>query len=95
MNEVIVKLEDGKYLHMQFGESEFTHEGCDMYVDFTLYDPDKSEVDGGQMDFNSGECDYESILDTINDTIAFALVVSENDKLPLYEITNLSLEDDF
>ena len=89
MDEVVIQLEDGRYLAMWFSDNEAATEGCDACVGYTLYDDNKSEIDGGEMDYNEYIASYNSIFDAIPDVIEFA-----TDEMLEYEMTRL-LTDDF
>ena len=88
MNEVVIKLENGCYLAMQFSMNSAVSEGCDACIDYTLYDSDKNEIDGGNMDYNEYKAGYKHIIDAIPDVIEFA-----TDELLDYEMTGLLIED--
>lgn len=45
-------LATGEFLEYSFAECDFYTEGCDSAIDYTLYDGNYEEKDGGQMDYN-------------------------------------------
>lgn len=88
MDEVVIKLEDGRYLAMWFSMNAAAAEGCDACIGYGLYDADKNELDGGEMDYNEYKAGYDHITDAIPDIIEFA-----TDELLDYEMTGLLCED--
>ena len=69
-------LATGEFLEYSFAECDFYTEGCDSAIDYTLYDGNYEEKDGGQMDYNSEKANYVHLEDAISDIIMFALSIS-------------------
>lgn len=88
MDEVVIKLEDGRYLAMWFSMNSAATEGCDACIGYNLYDADKNELDGGEMDYNDYKSGYKNITDAIPDVIEFA-----TEELLDYEMTGMLVED--
>lgn len=99
-----VNLEDGivakigdKYIQIQVGYDNIESEDCDAYLDYTLYTSDFTDIDGGQIDFNSEETDYnknprlavQEVLDSFEDEIEskeFTLLSKEDAEDFMYEV---------
>ena len=75
----------GEFLEFIFAECDFHTEGCDSAIDYTLYDGNYEEKDGGQMDYSSEKTNYENLEDAIPDIIMFALSISR-ENIPSYYI---------
>jgi hypothetical protein len=88
MDEVVIKLEDGRYLAMWFSDNPAATEGCDSCIGYILYDGYGVNLDGGEMDYNEYTAGYNSIFDAIPDVIEFA-----TEELLEYEMTGLSIDD--
>lgn len=86
-NEVLdiirIVLETGNFIELHTADTDFYSEGCDSAIDYTLYDQNYQEIDGGQMDYSSQKKNYEKTEDAIPDVIMFALGVK---KVPNYYI---------
>ena len=78
-------LETGDFLKCSFAECDFYTEGCDRAIDYTLYDGNYEEKDGGQMDYNSEKANYGCLEDAIPDIIMFALSINR-ESIPSYYI---------
>ena len=78
-------LATGEFLEYSFAECDFYTEGCDSAIDYTLYDGNYEEKDGGQMDYNSERTNYDNHKDTIPDIIMFALSINR-ESIPSYYI---------
>ena len=78
-------LATGEFLEYSFAECDFHAEGCDSAIDYTLYDGNYEEKDGGQMDYSSEKTNYENLEDAIPDIIMFALSKSR-ENIPSYYI---------
>lgn len=78
-------LATGEFLEYGFAECDFYTEGCDSAIDYTLYDGNYEEKDGGQMDYNSEKTNYKNPEDAIPDIIMFALGINR-ENLPQYYI---------
>lgn len=89
-NEVIIILKCGNYIHLQFSDAETEEFDCDSCIDYTIYDQNKTEIDGGLMEYNSLQKGYDTIEKAIDDVIDFAY-----DEYIDYVVTNLLLEDEF
>ena len=88
MDEIVIKLENGCYLTMWFSMNPAAAEGCDACIGYNLYDEEKNELDGGEMDYNSYAKDYYEITDAIADVIEFA-----TEEILDYEVTELLIDD--
>lgn len=88
MDEVVIKLENGCYLAMWFSMNQAITENCDACIGYNLYDADKNELDGGEMDYNLYGAGYDEITDAIPDVIEFA-----TEEILDYEMTELSIDD--
>ena len=88
MDEVVIKLEDGRYLALWFSDNQAATEGCDSCIGYALFDEDMNALDGGEMDYNEYTSNYESIFDAIPDVIEFA-----TEELLDYEMTGMLVED--
>lgn len=67
-DKILVKLSNDTYLFAQWGSEPAA--GNEVCIDYTLFNKDKQEIDGGQLDVESA--DYYSILaDSIPDLIEF------------------------
>ena len=84
-NTVRLILATGEFLEYGFAECDFYTEGCDSAIDYTLYDGNYEEKDGGQMDYSSEKTHYTDLLDAISDIIMFALSISR-ENIPQYYI---------
>lgn len=62
----------GKIIDMHFAYNDDFCEGCDNGIYYDIYDSEGKEIDGGQMDFNSGKKNYTDIKDAIPDLLEFA-----------------------
>lgn len=78
-------LATGEFLEYSFAECDFYTEGCDSAIDYTLYDGNYEEKDGGQMDYNSERTNYDNHEDTIPVIIMFALSINR-ESIPSYYI---------
>ncbi len=78
-------LATGEFLEYSFTECDFYMEGCDSAIDYTLYDGNYEEKDGGQMDYNSESTNYDNLEDAIPDIIMFALSI-DRESIPSYYI---------
>lgn len=78
-------LATGEFLEYGFTECDFYTEGCDSAIDYTLYDGNHEEKDGGHMDYCSAEANYKELKDAIPDIIMFALDLSR-ENIPNYYI---------
>ena len=89
MDEIVIQVKEKEnIIHIQFSDAGAVEEGCDECIDYTVFGKDFKEVDGGQMDYNSGEKQYNNIRDVIPDIIDFIY----DEKLTFTE-TDLTLED--
>ena len=89
MDVIVIYIEAKQnYIHLQFSDSGAATEDCDECIDYTLFNTDKEELDGGQMDYNSDEKQYQDIRDTVADIIDFVY-----DEDLSYTETDLTLED--
>lgn len=84
-NTVRLILATGEFLECGFAECDFYTEGCDSAIDYTLYDGNYEEKDGGQMDYSSEKTNYKDLQDAIPDIIMFALSISR-ENIPQYYI---------
>ncbi len=80
---VIIVLEDGRFISMHLADTDSHTEGCDAAIDYILYNRYFEELDGGQMDYSSGEKGYQCVKDAVRDVLGFALSVSLTN-LPKY-----------
>lgn len=81
-DEVVVKVENGDYVHLWFSSNESATEGCDACIDYEVYDENLKETDlGGGMDYNSAGKYTESIEEAIEDVLDFIY-----DKKLIYEV---------
>lgn len=78
-------LATGEFLECSFAECDFYTEGCDSAIDYTLYDGNYEEKDGGQMDYNSEKTNYDNLEDAIPDIIMFALSINR-ENIPSYYV---------
>lgn len=88
-DEIVVKVTvDGQevYVQMQYSCNPSATEGCDACIDYTVYDLEGNELDGGNMDYKSEE-GYASIKDAIEDVLDFAFDSNVLD----YEIADLDI----
>ena len=93
MDEAIVKLNiEGYdyYIYLQFSDEPADCEDCDSCIDYSLFDENRNLIDGGLMEYDSKDRNYESITDAIDDIVDFAC-----DKRASYILTDLTLEDGF
>lgn len=73
MDEAVVKLDDGRYIALWFSDNPAYTENCDACIGYNVYNKDRDMIDGGEMDYNSEEKNYQTIEDAIKDTISFAI----------------------
>ena len=79
-SEVYIRLSNGNIMFLQWGsEPAPDSEGT---VDYTIFNIEKEEIDGGQLDFSPID-KYQYIQDAIKDTLEFAYL---GDEVPDYEI---------
>lgn len=65
-------------------------ENDDACIGYAVYDENKCELDGGEMDYNSEKENYKNISDAVKDIIYFAF---GNAEIRNCETTNLNPED--
>lgn len=73
LNTIWIVLEDGRIMTMHKSEPDFSAEGFDASIDYTLFDQFCEEIDGGQMDYCEEEKQYQHIKDVVPDLLEFAL----------------------
>lgn len=77
-----------QYIKMHFGDGGSPIDGCDNYIDYTLYDSDFEEVDGGQYDFNTYKSHYvgdirKAACDVVEFAYSSLLSADEFDFIPI------------
>lgn len=89
-DEIIILLDNGNYIHLQYSDEPAIDEDCDSCIDYTLFDEHRKEIDGGSMEYNSLKNNYGDIENAIDDVIDFAY-----DEYVAYTKTDLLFEDGF
>lgn len=59
---MLVKLENGMYLHTYDSDNDVYGENCDSVCGYCLFDEDRSYADGGEFDYNSDEIKIDEDL---------------------------------
>lgn len=57
-NGIVLRI-DNKYLSVQIGHDNIECEDCDSYLDYTLYSSEFEDIDGGQLDYDSHQINYQ------------------------------------
>ena len=97
MNDMILVyvLADNHVIHMQLGTDNETTEGCDAYIDYTIYaktdDNSIVEIDGGEYDFSSEK--YPMYLEDISTAVENTLLFIYQ-MVPTYDIRKIDIDDD-
>lgn len=74
MDILLIVLEDGHFLEMQFAEKcSFHIDGCDAAIDYTLYDRFYEKEDSGRMGYMADKKNYGCIQDAAADMIKYVL----------------------
>ena len=92
-----VNLEDGivakigdKYIQVQVGYDNIESEDCDAYLDYTLYDSDYTDIDGGQIDYTKNpRLAVQEVLDSFENEIdsnEFTLLSTDDAEDFMYEV---------
>ena len=84
LDELELALENGGYIEMHFSDPGMYVDGCDSSIDYTWYDSNHNEIDGGQYDYCSEKKTYCTIADAINDVLI--MVFGDDVILPKYHI---------
>lgn len=95
---VIIQVED-KFIEIHIGYDNIECEEFDAYLDYTMYDSNFKDLDGGQLDYNSDEIDYENnpelaieeVFSTLSiDTSATFKILSDDEEETFLEnVSNL------
>ena len=91
-DSIVIKFNNGYYLELHFSDAEISDENCDSMIDCTIYDMNIDAIDGGQMEYNSEECVYDTIRLAIPDVIDF--IMPEHIRISSYSDTGFDNIDD-
>ncbi len=71
--EVVDAENASRFLVLQWSDNPAESENCDSCIAYWLFDGDmESEIDGGEMDYDSGEAGYMALPDAVSDVAGFA-----------------------
>ena len=95
---VIIHVED-KFIEIHIGYGNIECEEFDAYLDYTMYDSNFKDLDGGQLDYKFNEIDYENnpelaieeVFSTLSiDTSAtFNILTEDEEEAFLENVSNL------
>ena len=90
---IVVKIGD-KFIHVEIGHDNIEMEEFDSYLDYTLYDSNYQDIDGGQIDYSSNEVNYEDNPELAIQTVLDSLD-NELDSQEFIMLTEDEMDDFF